>query len=107
MPLGPRFGVNSTRWPSLSVRKPVPWISLKCAKRSSPPPSGVMNPKPLVSLNHLTVPVAVFDIYDFPFKTLRYGHNRPRGARDQERWPGVLHSTALGKRVSKPRLNTA
>src|ERR1044072_4081408 len=34
-------------------------IAEKCAKRSSPPPSGVMKPKPLESLNHLTVPVAM------------------------------------------------
>src|SRR5712672_2640036 len=27
---------------------------------SSPPPSCVMNPKPFVSLNHFTVPVAIF-----------------------------------------------
>jgi len=31
----------------------------KCANRSSPPSSGVMNPKPFASLNHLTVPVAI------------------------------------------------
>src|SRR5690349_19501824 len=30
------------------------------AKRSLPPSSGVMNPKPLESLNHFTVPVAMF-----------------------------------------------
>jgi hypothetical protein len=32
----------------------------KCAKRSSLPSSGVMKPKPLESLNHLTVPIAMF-----------------------------------------------
>src|SRR5690606_23249375 len=31
----------------------------KCANRSSPPSSGVMKPKPLESLNHFTVPVAI------------------------------------------------
>src|SRR5688572_33445889 len=31
----------------------------KCAKRSSPPPSGVIKPKPFESLNHLTVPIAI------------------------------------------------
>jgi hypothetical protein len=31
----------------------------KWAKRSSPPPSGVMKPNPLASLNHLTVPVCL------------------------------------------------
>src|SRR5258705_5115850 len=34
-------------------------IAEKWANRSSPPPSGVMNPKPLASLNHFTVPVAI------------------------------------------------
>jgi hypothetical protein len=31
----------------------------KCAKASGPPPSGWMNPKPLASLNHLTVPLGM------------------------------------------------
>src|SRR5205823_15028920 len=34
-------------------------IAEKCANRSSPPPSGVINPKPFASLNHFTVPVAI------------------------------------------------
>ena len=34
-------------------------IAEKCANRSSPPSSGVMNPYPFASLNHLTVPVAI------------------------------------------------
>src|SRR5438094_7890200 len=34
-------------------------IAEKCANRSSPPPSGVMKPKPFASLNHFTVPVAI------------------------------------------------
>src|SRR5437879_2675351 len=34
-------------------------IAEKWANRSSPPPSGVMNPKPFASLNHFTVPVAI------------------------------------------------
>src|SRR4051812_4545621 len=37
-------------------------IAEKCANRSSPPPSGVMKPKPFASLNHLTVPVAILPI---------------------------------------------
>src|SRR5581483_9200545 len=32
----------------------------KWTKRSRPPSSGVMKPKPLSSLNHLTVPVAMY-----------------------------------------------
>src|SRR3954469_9773440 len=34
-------------------------IAEKCANKSSPPSVGVMKPKPLESLNHLTVPVAI------------------------------------------------
>jgi hypothetical protein len=33
------------------------WIAEWCTKQSFVPSSGVMKPKPLVSLNHLTVPV--------------------------------------------------
>src|SRR5205807_1423248 len=35
-------------------------IPVKCTNRSRPPSSGVMKPKPLSSLNHLTVPVAMY-----------------------------------------------
>src|SRR5947209_152542 len=64
LPLGPSFTSNSTFWFSLRVLKPEPWISEKWAKRSSPPPSGLMKPKPLESLNHFTVPVLIA----FPFE---------------------------------------
>src|SRR5437667_1291306 len=59
LPFGPVVTSNETFWPSLSVLKPGMLIAEKWAKRSSPPPSGVMNPKPFASLNHLTVPVAI------------------------------------------------
>src|SRR3954447_223062 len=59
LPLGPVVTSNETFWPSLSDLKPGMLIAEKCANRSSPPPSGVMKPKPLESLNHLTVPVAM------------------------------------------------
>src|SRR2546425_11494836 len=59
-PFGPRFTSNSTFWPSFSVLKPLIWIAVGCANRSSPPSVGVMKPKPLESLNHLTVPVAIY-----------------------------------------------
>src|SRR4029079_13097253 len=59
LPFGPCVTSKETFWPSLSVLKPGILIAEKCAKRSSPPPSGVMKPKPLASLNHLTVPVAI------------------------------------------------
>src|SRR5947209_14328777 len=35
-------------------------MPLKCTNRSRPPSSGVMKPNPLSSLNHLTVPVAIY-----------------------------------------------
>src|SRR6185369_12947999 len=59
LPLGPCVTSKETFWPSLSVLKPCILIAEKWAKRSSPPPSGVMKPKPFASLNHLTVPVDI------------------------------------------------
>ena len=59
LPLGPCTTSKLTFWPSLRVLNPFIWIAEKCANRSSPPSSGVMNPKPFASLNHLTVPVAI------------------------------------------------
>src|SRR5690554_1718430 len=50
---------NATFWFSASDLKPLPWIAEKCANTSSPPSAGVMKPKPLASLNHLTVPCAM------------------------------------------------
>src|SRR5580765_8580547 len=58
-PFGPAVTSKDTFWFSFRDLKPLPWIAEKCANRSLPPPSGVMNPKPLESLNHLTVPVAM------------------------------------------------
>src|ERR671916_1319992 len=49
----------STLAPSASVRKPSPEIPEKWTNASLPPSSGVMNPKPFSSLNHLTTPVAI------------------------------------------------
>ena len=55
------FGLCSTSYCTLSfsfsVLKPAAWIDEKCTKRSLPPSSGVMKPKPFASLNHFTVPV--------------------------------------------------
>src|SRR5665647_2060514 len=56
-PFWPAVMSNVTFWFSCRLLKPLPWIAEKCANRSLPPPSGVMKPKPLASLNHLTVPV--------------------------------------------------
>ena len=63
LPLGPCVTSNWTFWPSLRVLKPFIWIAEKCANKSSPPSSGVIKPKPLESLNHLTVPVAIKSIF--------------------------------------------
>ena len=59
LPFGPCTTSKVTFWPSLRVLNPFIWMAEKCANRSSPPSSGVMNPKPFASLNHLTVPVAI------------------------------------------------
>jgi hypothetical protein len=45
------------RWFSSKLRYPSPLIAEKWAKTSPARSSGVMNPKPLSALNHLTVPV--------------------------------------------------
>src|SRR4051794_37431035 len=58
-PFGPSSESYDTRAPSARERKPLPWIAEWCTKRSLPPSSGVMKPKPLSLLNHLTVPVAM------------------------------------------------
>src|SRR5690606_13961859 len=55
-PFWPCTTMKETFWPSCSDLKPEPWIERKCTNRSAPL-SGVMKPKPLASLNHLTVPV--------------------------------------------------
>src|SRR5574342_957232 len=77
-PFGPVVTSKETFWFSLRVLKPLPWIAEKCANRSLPPPSGVMKPKPLESLNHLTVPVAIY-LPDFlvsaELSELRFGHD--------------------------------
>ena len=59
LPLGPVVTSKETFWPSFKVLKPSMLIAEKCANKSSPPSSGVIKPKPLASLNHLTIPVAI------------------------------------------------
>jgi len=63
LPLGPCFTSKLTFWFSCRDLKPFACISEKCANRSSPPSSGVINPKPFASLNHFTVPVAIFLLF--------------------------------------------
>jgi hypothetical protein len=43
-------------------------IAEKCANKSSLPSSGVMKPKPFESLNHFTVPIAIFASYTYQSK---------------------------------------
>jgi len=46
-------------WPSTRVDSPARSTAEMWTKTSAPPASGWMKPKPLVALNHLTVPVAI------------------------------------------------
>src|SRR6266542_2551451 len=68
-PFGPFFTSNSTRCPSCRLRKPSDWIAVWWTNTSSPPPSWVMNPKPFASLNHFTIPLAIWT----PLLVLRTG----------------------------------
>src|SRR5690348_6628594 len=61
MPFGPFTLMKVTFWPSCNDLKPSPWMARKWTNRSSPL-SGLMKPKPLASLNHLTVPLCLSDI---------------------------------------------
>src|SRR3954465_6524887 len=58
-PFGPSCASYWTFAPSSSDLKPLPLIDEWCTNRSLPWSSGVMKPKPLSSLNHFTVPVAI------------------------------------------------
>src|SRR5581483_11932000 len=58
-PFAPCAASYCTFAPSASDLKPPPTIALWWTNRSFPPSSGVMNPYPLSSLNHFTVPVAM------------------------------------------------
>src|SRR3954451_19124300 len=58
-PLGPFSASKLTFAPSGRERKPFELIPVWWTKRSFPPSSGVMKPKPFSSLNHFTVPVAI------------------------------------------------
>src|SRR5690606_29043856 len=60
-PFWPWTTVNDTCWPSCRLLKPSVWIARKWTNTSSPF-SRLMKPKPLASLNHLTVPVSRLDI---------------------------------------------
>src|SRR2546421_4425983 len=92
-PFWPCVTSNETFWPSFSDLNPLIWIELWWAKRSLPPSSGVMNPKPLESLNHLTVPVAMCAIPFFNYET----NPSPVGGHDiQERELTATTGTTCG-----------
>src|SRR6266851_8533731 len=58
MPLGPLETSNSTAWPSFNVLEPSATIAEKWTKTSSPLWRW-MKPKPLLALNHFTVPCSL------------------------------------------------
>src|SRR4029079_6311984 len=72
-------------------------IAEKCANKSSPPPSGVMKPKPFASLNHLTVPVAIL--------LVPLGYKRVSGGLDgsPDDPSGGLEASPTGRRKGGPR----
>src|SRR3954451_2248143 len=78
LPLGPCVTSNETFCPSLRVLKPFIWIAEKCANKSSPPSSGVIKPKPLESLNHLTVPVAIKSVFLYRLNHTSRKRKKPR-----------------------------
>src|SRR5438874_13331596 len=71
-PLSPSAASNSTFAPSLSDLKPSPAIDVWWTNKSLPSSSGEMNPYPLESLNHLTVPVAIKKHLLLPFVNGRW-----------------------------------
>jgi len=90
LPLGPWTTSKLTLSPSFSDLKPAILMAEKCAKRSSLPSSGVMKPKPLASLNHLTVPVAILLIpsskTDKSATAAGVKHRTPAGACLKQNW---------------------
>src|SRR5262249_16959551 len=71
-PFSPSAASNSTFAPSLSDLNPSPAIDVWCTNKSLPSSSGAMNPYPLESLNHLTVPVAIKKHLLLPFVNGRW-----------------------------------
>src|SRR3954447_3327046 len=76
-PLSPFSSSKVTLAPSLSDRYPSPVIPEKWTKRSRPPPSGVIKPKPFSSENHLTVPVPTDDPTSTTRRTPPHSFDRP------------------------------
>src|SRR5688572_23369805 len=99
LPLLPAVISNDTFWPSLSVLNPAMLMAEKWAKRSSPPPSGVMKPKPFASLNHLTVPVAICNV---PYLKLNRGSfpHRVGSQTSVERTNSAFDQPSIRKRTA-------
>src|SRR5215207_1362722 len=99
-PLGPCSASYETFAPSASVLKPLPWMAEWWTKRSLPWSSGAMKPKPFSSLNHFTVPVAIYSAPPMRCAVLR----NAGGAGQQLRTAGTaftgLHCPALDPMVT-------
>ena len=61
-PSRPETRSNVTFWPSSRPGSPDRSTALICTKASLEPSSGSMNPKPLVGLNHFTVPFVAMPV---------------------------------------------
>src|SRR5690606_38045078 len=86
-PFWPWTTVKVTFWPSLRLLKPCIWMARKWTNTSSPF-SRLMKPKPLASLNHLTVPVSRSAITATPGTLLGGGYAvaTAAGCKEYARW---------------------
>src|ERR1700761_2575896 len=74
---------NETCWPSFSERRPAASTAEACTNTSLPPPSGEMNPKPLVVLKNFTVPMVICISLNIEFPDARDAH-AGRGEREHQ-----------------------
>src|SRR6202011_3240091 len=79
-PLGPEVTSNSTAWPSFSDLYPSAWMAEKWTKTSSPDWRW-MNPKPLLALNHFTVPCSLTYLLTFILSYLCFSTASSRKAK--------------------------
>src|SRR5688572_13644784 len=66
LPSLPLATSNETFWPSLRAPRPERSTAEICTNTSFEPSSGWMNPKPLVGLNHFTVPIVTASLLWMP-----------------------------------------
>ena len=93
----PTAARKPTFWPSLRPRRPARSTALTWTKTSLPPSSGWMKPKPLVVLNHLTVPFAISGV-----SLLNHARERfPGGARAPITTSSRGSSGGMARRQSK------